>query len=436
MPRHHSWHHPPSEQHLPSFSGPRRPFIKGYFPQAFPPHFLPRTSFSRATWLPVTTSANRSLSCLCASSCFWFVSQVKRLDFFRPQHCLLVKLPSTPPNPVFTPARTPCTYSNTHHSVPRSCLPVKTPGSYGRGGNTGMLCSPVAPRPLCALLQHAVCDAPFTDRLALSSSVRSNHCTDAVCRGSMTRAIRCRARLQHRSERIGFRLYGIALEPARVKDKKQRQEDLREQWEAEQAAGWTAHTRPQTRRISRCSQVSTRHSPICCFSKGSSISLRFARSRMSVQTWGKQGPGVTHILSARGPRQGLDWWRRWVLWVLPPSWPSARECSGETPLKTSRADRGKMNLRGMQEPILLFHTPSLKRLPWQTQITNSTIWHLLRAQWSQGLRLGVSLWCWLPTAASTYLVHRCPQASQHREHLNIYFSCIGLPCDDKSPRNK
>ena len=51
-----------------------------------------------------------------------------------------------------------------------------------------MLCSPVAPRPLCALLQHAVCDAPFTDRLALSSSVRSNHCTDAVCRGSMTRA--------------------------------------------------------------------------------------------------------------------------------------------------------------------------------------------------------------------------------------------------------
>ena len=147
-----------------------------------------------------------------------------------------MKLPSTPPNPVFTPARTPCTYSNTHHSVSRSCLPVKTPGSYGRGGNTGMLCSPVAPRPLCALLQHAVCDAPFTDRLALSSSVRSNHCTDAVCRGSMTRAIRCRARLQHRSERIGFRLYGIALEP------------------------------------------------ICCFSKGSSISLRFARSRMSVQT--------------------------------------------------------------------------------------------------------------------------------------------------------
>ena len=36
----------------------------------------------------------------------------------------------------------------------------------------------------------------------------------------------------------------------------------------------------------------------------------------------------------------------------------------------------------------------------------------------------------------TNLVHRRPQASQHREHLNIYFSCIGLPCDDKSPRNK
>ena len=98
-----------------------------------------------------------------------------------------------------------------------------------------MLCSLSLPGP--SVPPGLQCDAPSTDRLALSSSVRSNHCTDAVCRGSVTSAIRCRARLQHRSERIGFRLYGIALEPARAKNKKQRQGDLRGQWEAQQAAG-------------------------------------------------------------------------------------------------------------------------------------------------------------------------------------------------------
>lgn len=31
--------------------------------------------------------------------------------------------------------------------------------------------------------------------------------------------------------------------------------------------------------------------------------------------------------------------------------------------RTSRADGGEMNLRAMQDPTLVFHTPSLKRLP-------------------------------------------------------------------------
>ena len=45
-----------------------------------------------------------------------------------------------------------------------------------------------------------------THLLALSSRVRSIHWLAAVLRGSWTRAIRCRARAQHRSERIGFLL--------------------------------------------------------------------------------------------------------------------------------------------------------------------------------------------------------------------------------------
>ena len=69
--------------------------------------------------------------------------------------------------------------------------------------------------------------------LAESSSDRSNHCTAAVCWVSATSTIRCRARLQHLffppnihtwrcaennlffylSLRMGFRLYGMALEP-------------------------------------------------------------------------------------------------------------------------------------------------------------------------------------------------------------------------------
>ena len=48
----------------------------------------------------------------------------------------------------------------------------------------------------------------------LSSSVRSNHCTACVCRALPARFMRCLAIPQHLSHRIGFRLYGIALEPA------------------------------------------------------------------------------------------------------------------------------------------------------------------------------------------------------------------------------
>ena len=49
--------------------------------------------------------------------------------------------------------------------------------------------------------------------LALSSSVLSNHWTEAVCIGPLTTVIRCRAREQHLSLRIGFLLYAIALLP-------------------------------------------------------------------------------------------------------------------------------------------------------------------------------------------------------------------------------
>jgi len=64
--------------------------------------------------------------------------------------------------------------------------------------------------------------------------VRSIHCTAPVPRVCETHPIKYRLKLQIRSQRIGLRLYAIALDP------------------------------------------------ICPFSIGSSISLRFARSRMSV----------------------------------------------------------------------------------------------------------------------------------------------------------
>lgn len=97
------------------------------------------------------------------------------------------------------------------------------------------------------LINMALCPLAHphsTDRLALSSNVRSNHCTDAVCSGSMTRAIRWRARLQHRSERIGFRLYGIALEPAHVQGQEAKTERL-------QKIG----------RAQACYQVNYKHTP-------------------------------------------------------------------------------------------------------------------------------------------------------------------------------
>src|SRR5438105_3744822 len=50
-------------------------------------------------------------------------------------------------------------------------------------------------------------------RLALSSSVRSSHCSDAVCQAFPSSSITKRARPVIRSARIGFRLYAIADEP-------------------------------------------------------------------------------------------------------------------------------------------------------------------------------------------------------------------------------
>ena len=48
---------------------------------------------------------------------------------------------------------------------------------------------------------------------AESSSVRSSHCVAAVCSGLAAKADTWRARAQIRSERMGFRLYGMADEP-------------------------------------------------------------------------------------------------------------------------------------------------------------------------------------------------------------------------------
>ncbi len=50
-------------------------------------------------------------------------------------------------------------------------------------------------------------------RLALSSSVRSSHCSAAVCQAFPSSSITKRASPVMRSARIGFRLYAIALEP-------------------------------------------------------------------------------------------------------------------------------------------------------------------------------------------------------------------------------
>lgn len=54
---------------------------------------------------------------------------------------------------------------------------------------------------------------PWSYLLALSSNVRSIHWTECVLNGSLTKVIRWRASEQHRSHLMGFRLYGIALEP-------------------------------------------------------------------------------------------------------------------------------------------------------------------------------------------------------------------------------
>ena len=64
----------------------------------------------------------------------------------------------------------------------------------------------------CALMKRQS-SYQCSDLLALSSSVLSSHCVAAVCCASPTSTIKWRARLQHLSLRIGFRLYGIALEP-------------------------------------------------------------------------------------------------------------------------------------------------------------------------------------------------------------------------------
>lgn len=165
--------------------------------------------------------------------------------------------------------------------------PCKTPGSLGTMRK-------------CRDTQNMLLWHPHsTDRLALSSSVRSNHCTDAVCSGSMIRVMRWRARLQHRSERIGFRLYGIALEPAHVQGQEAKRERLQRSESLSMLVGEPlTHARKPAAPL-RCASLHT-HSPICCFSKGSSISLRFARSRMSVQIWGKAGVEASpHTLEYR-----------------------------------------------------------------------------------------------------------------------------------------
>jgi hypothetical protein len=50
-------------------------------------------------------------------------------------------------------------------------------------------------------------------RLALSSRVRSNHWTLEVINAFWCRTIKCLAKLQTRSERMGLRLYAMAEEP-------------------------------------------------------------------------------------------------------------------------------------------------------------------------------------------------------------------------------
>ena len=50
-------------------------------------------------------------------------------------------------------------------------------------------------------------------RLALSSSVLSNHCAACVWYALPTRVMRCLASAHARSLRIGLRLYGMADEP-------------------------------------------------------------------------------------------------------------------------------------------------------------------------------------------------------------------------------
>ena len=49
--------------------------------------------------------------------------------------------------------------------------------------------------------------------MALSSSVRSSHCSAAVCQAFPSSSITNRARPVIRSARIGLRLYAMALEP-------------------------------------------------------------------------------------------------------------------------------------------------------------------------------------------------------------------------------
>uniref|UniRef100_A0A224XYC2 Uncharacterized protein n=1 Tax=Panstrongylus lignarius TaxID=156445 RepID=A0A224XYC2_9HEMI len=48
---------------------------------------------------------------------------------------------------------------------------------------------------------------------ALSSSVLSSHCTEAVCAALVYKDIKCLESAQHLSLLIGFLLYAIALDP-------------------------------------------------------------------------------------------------------------------------------------------------------------------------------------------------------------------------------
>lgn len=98
-----------------------------------------------------------------------------------------------------------------------SCLPIHTRGMFSRAsacehspkfvlqiqGNLTRACK----HPLCWTILS------YIYLLALSSSVLSIHCVEAVISGSWTRQIRCLDRAQHLSLLMGLRLYGIALEP-------------------------------------------------------------------------------------------------------------------------------------------------------------------------------------------------------------------------------